>query len=510
MRIIISIAVLALALLQIHCARNPVAGPPPVPITPLPADCVDNDCKAPEEWFKNGQTPKVGMKDFPSPTEQDECPFYKFGWQSFLYVTQSEPNDTVPRFVRYDTPNDLFPPAGGGLALTAAPPRAAAKKHILSLSVRNSPNNTRNIQAVAFEQAGSQGVVVDHNNRCLYYGQHVNPEFVDFIRNGLGLKTAEQIKDVPLGQPGFPAGCVELKSSWRVLTEEEKQPGRLQELQKSFFITDAEVPTLVALGPQGSQVIRADAGKARPEKVALVALHVVGTTPGHPEFIWASFEHVENSPTPSKSVLVLDPKEPVNNVKSFTFYTQGTTKERSNLNPINPLNPADALRVLDPTTFAAKQTLGPVANVFREFNSGEKDDGKPDADVCNLNRSVRARLAAIPSLAVWSNYQMIGAVWLKSALPNAPPAGSPTAPPAFKEDSPFPLSVTEPKPGDDIFAGEKKLSNSTMETFTQQTKANCFSCHDTHHKDFDERKSLPGLKILVSHVIRNQAESANK
>src|SRR5206468_2114745 len=95
-------------------------------------------------------------------------------------------------------------------------------------------------------------------------------------------------------------GCLELKSAWRVLTEEEKQPEKLKELQRSFFVTDAKVPKLIEVMTGTGKAIKADASQPLDEKVALVGLHVVGTTPGHPEFVWASFEHVKNSPTPAK------------------------------------------------------------------------------------------------------------------------------------------------------------------------------------------------------------------
>lgn len=38
------------------------------------------------------------------------------------------------------------------------------------------------------------------------------------------------------------------------------------------------------------------AGKFATVTVALVGLHVVGTTINHPEFLWATFEHKLNSP----------------------------------------------------------------------------------------------------------------------------------------------------------------------------------------------------------------------
>lgn len=478
MQNILKIAMVATVVVCLCSSAKPEGSPPSQTSPAEPSEvCEANDCQAPDKWFKDGKTSKVAGTDFPT-VDGDECAFYKWAWQSFLYVTQSENVGEDPRFIQFDTENDLFVTAGGNkMQLRAAPVRENARKHGLSLSVRNSPRTSRNIQAKAVAQAGSHGIVVDRNNRSLYYGLHINADFTTFIKTTLGLKKPDDIKNVDPNQ-SFPDGCLELKSSWRALTDEEKQPDNLKTLRKSFFITEAQVPTLAEqTDAGGNKTIVAFADKPRSETVALVGLHVVGTTPGHPEFIWASFEHVENSPTPSTATL--GDNDPVNNKKDFTFYRKGKTKKESNLNPVpdDIFTPPVPLKLLD----ASKQTLAPIVDIYREFNSGN-DGVEPDEDVCNLNNSVRARLAAIPELAVWSNYQLIGAVWLKDPATD------------FQAEKKFPPTTN--------FAGEKKLSNSTMETFTQRKQFNCFGCHDTS-KSMENGKELPGLKIKVSHVIRN-------
>jgi hypothetical protein len=453
--------------------------------------CQSNDCTAPAEWFP--KTPPLKDTDFPK-VDADECDFYKFAWHSFLYLTQSENDGDPPRFILLDTPNELFETsAGKKLRIAAAPARAPGQKRILSLAVRNAPGVTHNVQAKAIAQAGSQGVVVDRNNRCLYYGQHINGNFVTFIRGdktkgNLGLTTADEIKDVDPSRE-FPAGCVELKSAWRVLTDDEKKPDKLNELRKSYLIMEALVPTLVAVTTSTGKAIKADDATPRSEMVALVALHVVGTTPGHPEFVWASFEHVDNSPT---QLALRNPTDstPVDGAKGYAFYRQGTATNASNVNPVPDVDttPTNPLTLLD----ANKQMLSPIVDIFREFNSGD-DFIAPDDDVCTLNGSARSKLAATSGLSVWSNYQLIGAVWLKN--PGAD----------FLAGKKFPIDPSKPRDmaPNDKFVGEIRLSNSTMETFTQHKQFNCFGCHNTFKETNDSGKELPGLKIKVSHVIRN-------
>ena len=455
-----------------------------------PSDCETNDCTAPDKWFAGNKTPKVVFADFPK-VDDDECAFYRWAWQSFLYLTQSDQQGGPPRFVLFHNENELFDTADNrSLQVAAAPIRGAGGRHVLSLSVRNSPRTLRDISAKAFQQAGSQGVVVDHNNRCLYYGMHFNDDFVDFIKNKLGLRRAEEIANVPITEE-FPVGSVELKSAWRVLTDQEKLPGNIGTVRKNWFVINAEVPTLFEVEVSGVKIVKADPTKPRSETVALVGLHVVGVTPGHHEFVWASFEHAENSPTPSKSMI--QPDDPVSN-KDFTFYKNGIKHKDVNINPVDDGNttPPVPLKLVS----ADKQTLAPVVEVCREFNSGE-DGVSLDDDVCTLNTSARTKLAAIPELAVWSNYQLIGAVWLKNPVTDFKPETRFTMPPVDPPGAGTTPPVT-------VFAGEIRLSNSVMETFTQRKTAqvNCFGCHDTA-KEAENGKQIPGLKIKVSHGIRN-------
>src|SRR4051812_3956313 len=66
----------------------------------------EEDCKAPPEWF-----PKTPKPTYSKPDPDSDCDFYKWAWQTFLYVTQSESDTEVtPRFLTYQTPSNLFPP----------------------------------------------------------------------------------------------------------------------------------------------------------------------------------------------------------------------------------------------------------------------------------------------------------------------------------------------------------------------------------------------------------------
>src|SRR5947209_18968308 len=218
----------------------------------------EEDCKAPPEWF-----PKTPKPTYAKPDPDSDCDFYKWAWQTFLYVTQSDSDtDPTPRFLTYQTPSDIFPPVSS--------PRFAnrnAQKARLRLAPRFAKQNSHS-DLQSFLQADSQGVVVDRNGRVLYYAQHMNADFVKFIDDH-HFRDVANIFEAPADLE-FPRGCLELRSSWKILGPDDDA--------STFYVTDAEVAVL-SVGPDGKPTINPDK-PPRPEKVALVGLHVLGVVDG--------------------------------------------------------------------------------------------------------------------------------------------------------------------------------------------------------------------------------------
>jgi len=80
----------------------------------------------------------------------------------------------------------------------------------------------------------------------------------------------------------FPStlAMVETKEAWMIVNGAAPN---------NFITTTAMVPTL-SIDPTTNQVI-ADDATLRMVTVQLVAIHIVHTIGGHPEFIWSSFQH---------------------------------------------------------------------------------------------------------------------------------------------------------------------------------------------------------------------------
>lgn len=405
-------------------------------------------CPAPASWFPHSQTPPPNPATFPG-SNATNCDFHQWAWQMFLWLTQDV--DGQLRFVTFPTDADLFSvadPTKKPASLEEL--KASTRKHPLQLRVRglkpfkagttiNDPN--RVIQA-------SGGILVDQNQRAVYYSVHFDPVFYGFIQANGYYDYNTYIKANPATD--FPPGATELKAAWRIVPKGGDAGGA--------YTTQAEIPMLQQDPSTGA--ITVDPTKPpQVATVALVGLHVVGVVANHPEFIWATFEPVSNAPVLPANMKPSD-NTPVSS-SNFTFYKAGTFASACNLQNSSPkLN-------------AATQTFAQVTQVFLQYPQGG-GSAENIANINAINASVQSQL--LPN-EVWKNYNLIGGVWL---LPGAlQPGMSPS--------------------GADLH-GSPNLNNTTMETFVQ-AYLNCFSCHNTESTQTSGGLSIPAMNMNLSHVL---------
>ena len=412
---------------------------------PCPARAEDPPCLAPAKWFPHTPPPTNSK-----PNPNLDCDFYSWAWETFLYITQEEHSGSGPRFLSYTTPTQLF-----GRDADARFPEAATKMLMLAPrfgEVKFPQSND------LFRQATTNGVLVDQNGHAVFYATHMNTDFVNFVKTNQ-LTNLQKMHDASVDLQ-FPKGSLELKSSWKIVQKGEDTT--------KFYTTRAVTP-LLKLAADG-KTIEVDTRNTKEQTVALLGLHVVGVVEGHPEFIWATFEHDDNAPNlPDKvnptDAVAVDPDH------GFTLYPKGALASESNQNNRKTLTFADA----------ANQVLQPRTSVFRQFKFGGEDQPQP---IIELNATVHVLLPK--HLAVWRNYSFRGAIWI-----NNPDTD-------FKPDKNF--GAIDDGITDDskkILGGEPRLSNTTMETFSQATQS-CFHCHTS--------EALPdgslGPKLFnVSHIL---------
>ena len=124
--------------------------------------------------------------------------------------------------------------------------------------------------------------LVAQNGAYTRYEIHFNePEFSTLAESGWS-----QGRNLPdaIHPAHFPIGSIAVKAAWRPLTDADTPAVRARYYVESAEIVDA-AKTLAA----GRIVCtRAD--------VALVGLHIVIKTKSRPQWVWSTFEHVDNVP----------------------------------------------------------------------------------------------------------------------------------------------------------------------------------------------------------------------
>jgi hypothetical protein len=318
------------------------------------------------------------------------------------------------------------------------------------------------------DQAGPDGIMVDLQGHPIYYSIYSDSTFGDFIKQNDLFTPAKLLAFDP--DKSFPVGTLTLKAAWKVVA-----PG---EDVSTFFTRTAQIALLTTKDGKIEP-----SGETKTVEVALVGFHIAGAVNGHPEMIWATFEHLQNAPDLPKAVNDMAPDDIVSN-KNWTFYKANTEFKDCNINSAG----SGALKLDE-----AAQTLSPVAQVCRIVPYGGGKTSNVD-NIKSLNDSVHSQLDG-----VWKNYFEVGAIWFSS--PNALKPNCTFQPGALECRDPA-------NPDLPILTGSTHLSNTTIETFTQSQSAqdNCFACHNTVQVASPNTTvtSLPGLNVDISHVLINE------
>jgi hypothetical protein len=458
----------------------------------LPVCHADEDCtvpKAPGVVFLPNTSAPTNLLPKPAPGETlpRDCEFYRWAWQTFLYSTQPAPKDGKPALLTYSTFEDVF-------KLAPSPQFARRKPGFLALGPRTlqfsaKPGGDSNTVPISdIREAGVNALLIDRNGNPVFYSLHMNRTFVRFV-NDNRLNTPDGLSSASV-QLEFPTGSVEFKSAWAIA----ENPGQWRD----YFTIPAVVPIFKVVNG------KIQATGARPVTAALIALHVVGVIEGHPEFIWATFEHVHHQDAThwirdNAPAAVANPDQNPPKVRLETPTYKLYPNDSGTLGDTTPVPGADvAVRdirlMLDPVS----QKFKPSTPVYRMFPSSQvTSNGQTppeDPEIASLNSHVRElfQSQSLDKTDLRSNYQLVGAVWLNtprgSAALNVPPDFTPGR--RFS-NAPLRSPVS-------LLGGEDRLSSTAMESFTQsdQQEPNCFSCHDTQ-----EIGALKASRLNVSHML---------
>lgn len=275
--------------------------------------------------------------------------------------------------------------------------------------------------------------LVAQNHTYTRYQTNVNKVEYNFIVNGK-FYLAENLPKPGSPNLVFPNGSIEIKSAWREVKPEEGQAALAR-----FYHVHAKVLNLKTK-------------KCEDKEMALVGLHIVQKTAKRPQWIWSTFEHVDNlrSAIPGVKPSYSDPQS------AAAANIPPPLVDATHPPLDNPI-PVQCVRLFDKTL--PQETA--AANEAYHKHAQIKD-------------------------TVWANYQLIRTQWPTNPLN---PDGTPT-------------------PGTGVPFPPKQVGNITMETYEQ--RSSCMTCHGNSQGalDTDFVFFLKVRAVTTSpEGVRNQAKN---
>lgn len=418
-------------------------------------------------WFRsteitlNGSVMAANSAKFP--INNTNCDFFKWSAQMFLWLTSpaelkatgdmsyifdadgfydvSPENDKgVRKFLKNDTPINKF----------------LVRVNKQDQDVPTTIGETG--------QAGGGGILISQAGSIVYYGIHTNTFYGAFLTGQKAGKiklgtfpTTEADKEEVVAYAkanGLDASApmalaIELKTSW-IDASTVSNP-------ESYVQVKAEVPKYDKSAATEWKLVGTES-----KTLALTGMHIVGSVQGHPEMIWATFEHSNNTPNGAfhyqSAANAVTESDFDKSVTGYTFYAPNTPDNGVNVESAhidksgNIVLTAPATRIV-PTSVVRTNPWGTPG--------ADANSATVNAQIISMNNNVLGNL--VPG-DLRANYVQIGSVWTSNGIiPQSP------LPDQSNED----IALLAPE------VGSSRLANTTMETYFQGTQmGNCFLCHN--------------------------------
>lgn len=457
----------------------------------LPTDVLPSCVVDPTEfnsWFESGTATENGaVKAANSVTfgHADNCDFYQWSEQMFLWITS-------PSSGAYGNSKTIFESPA---FFTVSPEFGNNERKLIPHTpgvLLNAMPNLEKSQGVDSEEGQATGdALMSKNGALLYYITMVNDVYAQFLGAveagklpGNQFPTTQAELDIIVAYaksknitlPDATALAIELKTSW-------VDASTVADLS-NYITIDAIVPTYTKTPTKWTIV----PNKTEKIKLAMLGVHIVGSTAGHPEMVWSTFEHKNNAPNLSYSYLDTNSKtKKVGADLAGTWTLNANPSDTTNINITHMKFKGDSIYA-NFSGAPANNTISP-SNSTRTKPWGVTSTGVPNPEnataaasnsqILSINNSILSQLVGND---IRKNYLFIGSTWTDSG----------TAPDGTS------YSATNTQNGTAI--GTSQLANSTMETYGQGGTAysefgTCFGCH------FDYKSAKPTLSpSFLSHV----------
>jgi hypothetical protein len=393
-------------------------------------------CMGPLQASAQDVTPMVSpdrLDDVPNAAGNPFPRFDNFSWRAFIALNwpaldgaanrglpdrSKKPADAGPRvWETYKARYEVFAPGAPKPAAWtsydgANPCGGAVTNQTKTLSAFS---HFADYNQAAFTLATLANPLIDQNRMYTRYEVRFSREQFDSIVDDNNKWYIKQNLPTAANPGKFQDGSIEIKAAWRILKDGDGTN------RARFYVTKAMVFDPVATTQAGSII-------CRQSDVALVGFHIAIKTKLRPQWIWSSFEHIDNVPPRSDEPDAKNVPTPYSfnsGMPPAALAPASPPRMISDNNPPNP-NP-------DPMQVVRLQPIQP-------------DTMKMNRDYWNL-LEIKG--------TIWANYMLIMTQW-----PSAPGTPDPT-----NTGAPFPVGAAS------------TLANMTMETYQQKNGHSCMECH---------------------------------
>jgi hypothetical protein len=412
--------------------------------------------------------PKVSpdrIEDVPS-TKPDPFPaFDNFAWRAFVALAwpaltdpahRGQPDraktlgDPGPRvWETFKSRYEVFQRGPDGRALSPAKWDSYEGRNPCGDGVDNRTKTLATFAPFAdFNQASFTpgkflGPLVAQNGAYTRYEVRINEaEYDSIVDHGWFRRDLAPTLEAPAQ---FAVGSLAVKAAWRILTDADPPAVR----RRYYVVADAEVVDV-------AKSLAAGRPTCAKHDVALVGLHIAVKTKYRPQWLWSTFEHVDNVPP----VGVGEAREPDAKDWNAPYSYNDPSKEQREIAPpsdsplAQPVGPDNPPKINpEPTQVIRKRPI--------------------HREIMAMNRAYWA----LPEIrgTVWANYMLVATQWPTVTQPPTPDNDGRYFP-GLRLD---PLTPAEPYQVEADKQGEadENLVNVTMETYAQDLPASCMACH---------------------------------
>ena len=341
-------------------------------------------------------------------------------------IGQNGDNDTV--WEHYRNVDNVFLPGGAKPSYNGPSnvPTQCKASYKPGMKIISQVGKTPTV-LTAFSQPFNTGPLIDQYGNYTRFEILVNKPMFDYIlQNTLYSKTGQKVFSgavkFPCGVLNGPEGAIMVKAAWKVINPADKNKFHTQ--------------TVLVYSP-ASQNPKYPASCST-QTMGLVGLHVGHKTNSGAQWLWSTFEHVDNAPTEAD---VASGKLKA----AYNYYDPKCPASKCAPNAVPP-------RPWNPTQVSSFHSQVVRMNMFKGNEFAFESAAARNADALKL-------LLGVSTSSVWQNYELISTMW------------------------PTNTGQCQAAPGDPLGTPAPNfLANTTLETYIQgmvpNVSSNCIECHN--------------------------------